>query len=147
MAITVQIVHPRDVEPDDLERLAIAPDALEGLRELAGDDGVMPLPAGGEQSATHFVFYRVTDDGETGELCRTRYKCREGEAPDLELLGRSMLRIAEAHGTQKARAAKRDAERAKLDAEEAAKIAADAAAKAEAAEAAIATTDEGGDSE
>ena len=146
MAIITQIVHPNDVEPDDLERLPIAADALEGLRALAGDDGVMPLPATGEQSATHFVFYRVTDEDAIGELCRTRYKCPEGEAPDLELLGRSMIRIAEAHGKQKARAATHDAARTKLKAEEAAKIAEDAAAKAEAAEAAIAT-DEGGDSE
>lgn len=146
MAIQVQIVHPKDVQPDDLERLPIAADALPGLQALAGDDGVMPLPATGEQSATHFVFYRVTDGDEAGELCRTRFKCPEGEAPDDKLLLRTRVNVGEAYAKQKARAAKRDAERTKLEAEDAAKIAEDAAAKAEAAEAAIAT-DEGGDSE
>lgn len=151
MSITAEIVHPNDVDVDDsglapeLEHVGIAQDALDGLQAIADDRGVMPLPAAGRHSTTHMVFYRLSN---SDALCRTRYNCPPGEAPDDELLARSMASVAAAAEKQEARAARRDAERASLDAAEAKQIADAAAAKAEAAEAVLAATDdEGGDTE
>lgn len=146
MPITVAVVHPNDVEADELAGVGIAAEGLDGLRALADDRGVMPLPAVGVHSATHFVFYRLTDDGEAGELCRTRFNCSDEQLDD-ECLGRALVNVAAAATKQKAKAAKRDAARLKLEAEKAAEVATEAEAKAEAAEAVLAASDEGGDSE